>query len=654
VFSPSIGKAPHLWPPRRPACAGILLLALLTAACGPPPAPAPPVASPTSASVPHAPQIAFGLVGEITDVNVWALFAGQDYSYNAYAVRSQYWPRLYADSIPDGSFLPVTARGLPTQMRQEGAFYTAEVPLRTDLKWSDGSPFSARDVAFTINTALTFQLGFDWRDYYDPQRLDHAEAASSDSVKFYFKQLPGIHAWQYGALQGPVVQESFWSSKVAKASELLPGDDVRASIETLDAHIATLQKDVNDLYAATLSAQGEQARQLQSDLKHQQGNLDEATNSRAEAQAAIEAAMLKARQALFDADDNLEPLLGLWMPAPADQVAGSGKPILNVPNAGYPGPTVNFDRLAFSVYSTRALADQALDAGEINLILDSQPDAAATLPRSMHSPTRNVRLLVFNLASPGALDAPLRQALACILDQSQLAAAVGDSVMPLTSFLPQGDAFWQGTQAQLPCAGMDSSARFAQAVESLKAAGYSWEQEPTAEQAGTELKSPDGQALPRLQLLAPDSDPARAQAARYVEQQGLHLGLPVSAQVVAPDVVDYAVLSSLDFNMAILGWKVSRDPGYLCDWFEAGAPFHYESASLTSQCGELAVTSDLERARSLVGGIQRTLADELPMLPLFSTAANDSYRGITYPFTSVLDGLTGVYGAPQLAAPAAP
>ena len=52
--------------------------------------------------------------------------------------------------------------------------------------------------------------------------------------------------------------------------------------------------------------------------------------------------------------------------------------------------------------------------------------------------------------------------------------------------------------------------------------------------------------------------------------------------------------------------------------------------------------------------IQKALADEMPMIPLYSVAVTDGLRGVTYPFGSVMDGLAGVYGAPELAIPTAP
>ena len=172
--------------------------------------------------------------------------------------------------------------------------------------------------------------------------------------------------------------------------------------------------------------------------------------------------------------------------------------------------------------------------------------------------------------------------------------------------------------------------------------------------SGQGLKQPDGSPAPSIHLLAPAPDEARMAAATYAVQQWQLIGVPVRVQPVTADAIDYAVLSSRDFDMAVVGWRVSAYPGYLCDWFGASGPFHYDPTVLTSHCGQLAVTSDLAAARTLMHEIQRTLADELPLVPLYADVIREPLRGVTYPFTALLDGLTGAYGAPALASPAGP
>ncbi len=239
------------------------------------------------------------MIGNVTDANVWALFDSKGYSYNNYAVRSGYWPKLYGLSIPDGRFEPRAASGLPSAVQAEGALFTARVVLRSDLTWTDGTPFTADDVAFTVNTALSFQLGFDWHSYYDPSILDHAEALDAHTVEFYFRQAPSVAAWQYGALQGPIVQKKYWSPKIADATALLPPADSEFQMALLQDRVDQLQKQVGVIIADGLTATGNEAHQLQGTLLRKQGDLDEARNNLSKAETAVDASLEAARQALY-------------------------------------------------------------------------------------------------------------------------------------------------------------------------------------------------------------------------------------------------------------------------------------------------------------------------------------------------------------------
>jgi peptide/nickel transport system substrate-binding protein len=584
------------------------------------------------------------------DQNVWALFSGEQYSYNDYAVRAHYWPRLYDLSIPEQNLEPRVAADMPTSVRQEGAFYTASVPIRTDLRWSDASPFSAQDVAFTVNAALQFGLGFDWADFYDERSLDHAEALSADTVKFFFTTQPGVDAWQLGALQGPVVQAAYWAPKVAEAAALLPSPETRAKIETLQKEAAGLQNEVNRLYTESLTAQGPDAREVQASLRRQQGNLDEATNALAAEKAGLETALSAARQALFRQDDSGEPLLGPWLPV-NDSVSLSGR--ANRANEAYPGARPNYDRAAYVLFPSADAAAESMQAGEVNLVLNPTPEATSAAAQSMISPARSPRFLVLNVNSSGLGDLAVRTALACMIDQTELAKGLGAAV-ELTSVIPEQETAWHDPKATLPCAGQDAPARLASASNILRSAGYSWVSEPSPSQPGQGLKRPDGGDVPPMTLLAPSSDEQRAEAGVYIAERAAALGIPLRAQIVAPDALDYAVFSSGDFDAAVLGWRVGSYPGYLCDWFNADGIFHYSPSVLPSACGELQASSDLQDARVHAYAMQEALVAEMPLIPLFSVAITDGLQGVGYPFPSVMDGLAGVYGAPELAFPKGP
>jgi peptide/nickel transport system substrate-binding protein len=639
---------------RTPSTLAVFLClpVVLAQACTPrgplvPASATPPAGSATPA---RAPEIRVGLIGALGEQNVWALFSGEDYSYNDYAVRARYWPRLYDFSIPGQEFEPRLASGMPTAVLPEGAFHTATVPIRNDVRWTDGSAFTAQDVAFTVNASLRFDLGFDWGDLYDGQFLDHVEAVSPDTLRVFFRTQPGMRAWQLGVLQGPVVQAEFWAAKVAGAAEMLPTPESLDKIRALQARLVTLQEEVNKLYVETLTAQGEQAREVQANLRRQQGNLDEATNALAEEKTAMEDALRTARGALFQQDDTGEPLLGPWLP---DGSSDSSSAVTNRANSSYPGPSANFDRAAYVLFPSAETAAQALAAREINLILDPSAGSPIESDSEMVSPSSSLRFLAFNTSAMGLNDSALRSALACMLDQAELTGHIGNAVA-LPSILRSPETSGYDPEAAIPCAGLDSARRLESAVGLLKAAGYSWAREPVNGQPGNGLEGPNGSAVPVLRLLAPDSDEQRVAAAAYIEERAAALGIHFRVQAVASDALDYMVLSSGDFDAAVMGWRVGAYPGYICDWFDEGGVFNYSPSLLPALCAELQVASELEDARARVDAMQTALMHEMPIVPLYTVAVTDELQGVGYPFQSVMDGLAGVYGAPELAFPVVP
>jgi peptide/nickel transport system substrate-binding protein len=639
------------------------LLLLLAAACNSP-APTLPTAqasAPTNITSPNAPlhaaEIRFALIGNVTAANVWALFDSTGYSYNNYSVRSGYWPRLYHASIPEGQFEPQAAAGMPSPFEAEGELFTATVPLRTDLKWSDGTPFTANDVAFTVNTALDFQLGFDWSAHYNRDWIDHATAVDAHTVKFYFKRTPDVGMWQYGALQGPVVQQKYWAPKIEEPLALLPRAQDAAEIQTLTQKAADLQKRVDALVAEGVTASGEQAHQLQLELKRRQGDLDEARNDLSKAQTALDNAMESARQTLYALDETAEPTLGEWMPGAED----NGKWV-NEANPAHPFGEPHFDRAVYAFYPDEGAGVAALKNGEVNEVLEfnglsapSRADLGASIISNQNSAAY---FLVINPSSTKLADPALRLALFCSVSPTALASAPV-TALPLSSFVIPTNIAWYNPAGSISCGdAYDAIAKYdpTKAARLLQSAGYTWTTEPTSEQAGSGLKTPDGKPLPPITLLAPsEKENAQSiQAALVVEHYANYLGIPVSVQPVASSTIRYSMFNDRKYDVAIVGWRLSEYPGYLCDWFGGQNPFGYHDRQLDLICQKLAATADLGATRALVSQIQERLGQKLPFIPVYSGVTYDAYEGIQYSFQHVLDGLSGVYGAPSVASPKAP
>jgi peptide/nickel transport system substrate-binding protein len=632
-----------------------LFLTLLLASCAPQVDSVPiGISAPTESSSPaHEPEIRFALIGKPQNLNVWQLFdrEASGATYTDYALRAEYWPRLYHLNPQDSSFQPYSAEGLPSEVTQDGGLYSASVKLRPNLKWTDGSPFTADDIAFTVNTALAFELGYDWSAYYPREYLDHVEAVDPSTVKFYFKQKPNVGVWQYGALQGPIVQKSFWESSVSTASQLLPNDALRANVDQARADLTTAQADFADVSAQVLALkqEGRANRKLDGNLLYLQNELTFAQNNLNKLLEEYAAQIKSAQENLYTVADEKELTLGAWMPELETEDAW-----VNKANPDFPFGTPNFSRSSYRFFADEKAALTAFQKDEVDFILS--PDGISKeVKDAKYNPSDSARFLVFNPLNGYLADPAFRSALGCMIDRKALATDIlNNKVSPLDSFVLSSQ--WHDANLKDTCADMDESARVEYAVKMLRDAGYSWTQQPNSASAGQNLLSSNGEPFPKIALLTPseDEDAPRYSAANYIADQAQYLGIPIVVQEVSLDDAVYTVYSSQKYDMALMGWRLSEYPAYLCEWINGeNLPFA-AGTSLKAACDALGVESNLDAAKQVVGQIEAELMSDLPFIPLFTVMQADVYQNLTYPepAENLLNGWNGLYGAPSYAMPA--
>jgi len=630
---------------------GIFLLA----SCAPEAVPAPTgTPLPSATPVLHAPEIRFALIDEPRDVNVWELFDESGASYADYALRSEYWPRLYHLAPPEFTFESLAADGMPSAVTREGEFYSATVSLRKDLKWTDGAPFTPEDVAFTVNTVLAFELGFDWSAYYPVEYLERAEAVDASTIRFLFKQPPNVEVWQYGALQGTIVQKAFWEPKIVEAANLLPDQTLRRALKDARLQLQNLQTRVNDLTAQAnaMAVTGQDNREVLLELQNQQNNLIFAQNTLNKLEEDVAGKFQSARRALYEADDDHEPTLGTWIPAGKENGVW-----VNEANPDFPFIKPNFDRATYTVFEDEATVVTALENGELDVFLSSGGLARNLALGLFEGNTALIitpnqafesSFIIINPTHTALSDRFIRQALYCagLHLPVRIMSPFRDTI-----FVPVSNGAWANPDAEIPCG--DGPYQM-EMVKILKSAGYSWVKEPTIQDPGDGLILPDGSPFPEVNLLAHSDDfyDLGSQDLNLIETVFHDLGIPLRVQITGAEDVRYEALSSRQYDMAILSWNLSLYPGYLCNWFGAGGQFEYGRESLRSECEALAVTSDLETARAHIFQIQSILMEDLPFIPLYADIRYDAYRNVWYPFENVLGGLGGLYGAPSYAMPA--
>jgi ABC-type transport system substrate-binding protein len=639
------------------------LAAMFLAACAPTATPVPATATlapatptPVPTPVPHAQVIRFALVGPVNFSNAWAYFDKEGADYNNRAMQAGLWPRLYRLSPLSGDVEGYLADGPFSPFEVGADSFSATVSLRPGLRWSDGSPITAEDVAFTVNTALEFQLDLDWGDAYNPARLDRAEAVDSLTVRFHFMSQPSVADWQYGALQGPIVSAAFWRHGVESARvHFATRPALEKDLLNLKAEMAVLQKEMADLLTqlAVYEPSGKEYEKQQIAIQKKQEDINSVTTRTEKKQMELDAVMTAARQALHALDSSGEPTFGAFL-GPQKNDEG----YIRAVNPDFPFAPPAFLSIQYRLYPDEGAALSAVENGEAHLLLKlggATPPSASIISSSMLHPADAIRYLAFNLSNPALADPNLRAAIACVIWQPEAAF-----LFPTDGLVPRSNHFWRNPDVTLPCRALtDASARLAQAVTMLESAGYRWDVKPAWEGApvsGSGLTRSDGARIPALTVLGyeSDSDPQRLAWASAVAESVRRLGIPVQFETVEQADVLYRVFDTGQFDMVILGWRLARYPAYLCDLFGAGNPYGYYSEEMLGQCETLRSTTDMETARQAIFAIQARLATDLPVVPLYGNVIYDPMRAVTYPFQNVLDGLSGLYGAPDLALPSAP
>lgn len=590
-------------------------------------------------------MLRYALLEAPTSANSWALFDQEGASYANYALRGDYYPRLYDLLPPNNELSPRLAEGFPSSILQEGAFYTATVRLKENLTWSDNSPLTAQDIAFTANTALEFQLGLNWATFYNPEKLRRVEALDDTTLKYYFAAPPSVGDWQYGALNAVFLSRHYWQPKLKSVEELLPRPEDDLRMETYQSEIDSLQAEAEAIasYMATLKEKSAEYRGQKQILLDREYRRDSLIQKLELAQREKREKLAAARAALYALPDDGEPLAGLWQPE---------SELKNI--AVY--PTAYFTETHYQRYDrTGALA--ALQQNDVDMLLfpdGLDEDEIKSLKqdpsiRFVENRRNDLRFVLFNPASLSLQDTALRRAIVCQLDPQIFAAQNGEgTIVPALSWIHPENSGWYTGAITPPCADLDADARLAEGVRILKMEGYAWEQAPSQGRVGSGLKSPAGENLPALTILAPQTDPSRVAAASYVAEKLTLLGIPVQMDLLGDDSYFYALYGSRNYDLALAGWRLSFYPDYLCHFFGAENLYGYQNPDVEKLCDQFSATSDLAAARELLFKIEVLLWDDLPAAPLFSTTITEAYRNSGIPFSPFLGGFApSLYGAPM-------
>ena len=589
-----------------------------------------------------------GLLGEPTTTNVFAQLGPHASVWNFAVVLYPMYGALYGLVAPRWELVPALAADMPGPLQQEvgpdgRTYWTGVVPLRRGLRWQDGTPFTADDVAWTYNTILRLdpvKLGGNWPDQFHPDFLDRVEKLDDYAVKFWFKKRPGIGVWQFGVLQAVILQRRQWEPIVQQA--LATGDPVRSLLAA-------------EVTPESLGAWIFRRWERGAFLENEANPHDEDRGSTTE---------LYPNGAVRFMNPRLNYAWQTREPAPA------GRPELSYESGPF------FDSVIYRIYQNQNAAVLALIRGEVDFILNPsglQRGFQEQLSRApgvslISNPSNGFRYLAFNLRRPPFNIREFRQAVATVIDREFVAQTVlQGTVQPLASVVPPGNAYWHNPRVKVWGQGMTRAQRVAEAVRLLKQAGFTWAREPVVDlskdayEPGEGIRLPDGTPMRPIELLAPSPgyDPLRATFALWVERWVRDLGIPVRSRLGDFNFIVTKAAQEQDFDMYILGWGLTIFPDYLRSFFHSSnagpGGFNtpgYRNPEFDRLSDRLLEATELEEARRIAFRLQEILAEDVPYVVLFTTPILEAYRSdrVRYPFTSVLDGIQGdgLAGMPAL------
>jgi ABC-type transport system substrate-binding protein len=275
-----------------------------------------------------------------------------------------------------------------------------------------------------------------------------------------------------------------------------------------------------------------------------------------------------------------------------------------------------------------------------------------------------MRYLSFNNRRRPMNDCAFRQAVAVLIDKEFIASEIlQGAVLPLYHFVPTVDIPWYNDEIPKLGQGLSRAQRTSLAKSILQQAGYAWEDgiEPTWDPEGRyvvpagRLLMPDGRPVPALDLLSPGPgyDPLRSTYAIWIESWLNEFGIPLQAELAGFNELLPRIFVDQKFDMFILGWSLWEVPDYLYVFFaeeyavsdgdNAGGYINPEYDALAVQL----LTCETHRAcKEISDQAQMILATEMPYVLLYTSGIIDAYRSdrVEYPYTEVLDGLTGAHG----------
>jgi len=589
-----------------------------------------------------------GVFEDATTLNYWAANGPDNTVWNSYMLP----PRLAAYTLASRTFqfIPAVATEMPEPLVEEDGMWVTTITFRDDITWSDGTPFTAKDWAFTAKTALDLGLiAGNWTSWYDGDYLQGIEVSDDDpyTAKVVYHTKPGLARHEYGVLQAPILSEAFWSPVVEEARAPIDAlgdgaseDDIAAAQAEAQDTLFAYQPDGEPLAGSFLFKTWEPGAFLETDTNPDYYDTGTTVMQYADGAYKEVRADLSEFTLYGDATGDVEVEYTI-------------------------GPHV--DAAVYSIYGGQDQALLALRNGDVDFVINPLGLQRGLLDQVQGDPNVTViensvngfRYLSFNNRRQPMNDCAFRQAMAVLIDKEFVTGTILQGVaFPLYTFVPEGNAAWYFDDVPKLGQGLTREERVNLSNAILEQAGFSWTDDvkPTWNadgghvDPGGRLILPDGSPSPDLDLWAPSAgyDPLRSTFAIWIETWAREAGIPVTANLAGFNVLVPLIFTEQDFDMYILGWSLGIFPDYLNDFFVSSQAVPdgnnaggYVNPDFDAQSEALLSCDSVSSCKEISDNLQILLSEEVPYVVLFDTGIIEAYRSasVEYPFTTTLSGL---------------
>lgn len=302
----------------------------------------------------------------------------------------------------------------------------------------------------------------------------------------------------------------------------------------------------------------------------------------------------------------------------------------NIPFVKNKGP-FRFDKVIVRFIPDDFTRVSELEAGNVHIVFDIPLEQVETLKNDP-----NIQLLSYlqpgidyimiNTKKPPLDDVNVRKAIALAINRKELATALQNLVRPAYGYLSRAQVGYdETTEKELES---EYSYNPEKAKELLANAGWK-------DTDGDGIVDKDGEPL-KLTLMVPLDRPVIKKAAPVIQSQLKKVGIDIELREY-----EYSYIRKMtregNFDMAMRAYWWN-DADILIYIFHSNAGYPWSNPKVDKMLEEARTISDFTERAKKYGEIQKAIADEMPVVPLFSEY---QYVGVRKEVKGVLMGVDG-------------